>query len=290
MIAITAASGKLGHQAVEALLKRVPAARLVALVRHPARAADLAALGLQVRQGDYDRPATLGTALAGVEKLLFISGSEVGRRVPQHQAVVDAARRAGVRLVAYTSILHADTSGVMLAVEHRETEAMLRASGVPHVLLRNGWYLENYTEHLGPALAHGAIAGSARDGRIAGAARADYAEAAAAVLTGEGHEGRAYELAGTPFTMADLAAEVSRQAGKPVAYRDLPPADYRAVLVGAGIPGPYADALVDADLGVARGELDDASGDLERLIGRPSTRLATAVATALAALGARPGA
>ncbi|MFY3742642.1 SDR family oxidoreductase [Anaeromyxobacter sp. Red801] len=286
MIAITAASGHLGHRAVEALLKRVPAAGLVALVRHPERAGDLAALGLQVREGDYDRPETLAPALAGVEKLLFISGSEVGRRVPQHRAVVDAARRAGVRLVAYTSILHADTSRVLLATEHRETEALLRASGVPYVLLRNGWYLENYTEHLAPALAHGAIAGSAGNGRIAAASRADYAEAAAAVLTGTGHEHRVYELAGTPFTMADLAAEVSRQAGKPVAYRDLPPAEYRAVLVGAGLPGPYADALVDADLGVARGELDDASGELQRLIGRPSTPLASAVAAALAALPA----
>jgi NAD(P)H dehydrogenase (quinone) len=286
VIAITAASGHLGRRAVEALLKRVPASRLAAIVRRPERAADLAALGVQVRTGDYDRPDTLAPALAGVEKLLFISGSEVGRRGPQHRAVIDAARGSGVGLVAYTSILHADTSGVMLAVEHRETEAMLRASGLPYVMLRNGWYLENYTEHLGPALAHGAIAGSAGNGRIAGAARADYAEAAAAVLTGEGHAGRVYELAGTPFTMAGLAAEVSRQAGKPVAYRDLPPADYRAVLVGAGIPGPYADALVDADLGAARGELDDASGDLERLIGRPSTPLASAVAAALAALPA----
>jgi NAD(P)H dehydrogenase (quinone) len=214
--------------------------------------------------------------------VLLVSSNEVGRRAAQHAAVIDAARRAGVRLLAYTSILHGDRSKLALAAEHQATEAALRASGLPHVLLRNGWYLENYTENLGPALQHGAVVGSAGAGRIAAAARSDYAEAAVAVLTGGDHAGKAYELAGDrPFTMAELAAEVSRQSGRTIPYRDLPPEQYKAVLTGAGVPAAYAELLVDSDLGVARGELDDASGELRRLIGRPTTPLADAVRAAL---------
>jgi NAD(P)H dehydrogenase (quinone) len=245
-------------------------------------AKDLAALGVEVRRADYAKPETLGPALAGAEKVLLISSSEVGQRAAQHAAVIEAAKRAGVRLLAYTSILRADTSKIGLAAEHKATEAAIRASGIAFVFLRNGWYLENYTEHLGPALQHGAIAGSARGGRIAAAARSDYAAAAVAVLTSAGHEGRVYELAGDqPFTMAELAAEVARQAGKPVVYRDLPPSEYRAVLTGAGLPGVVADIYVDADVQAALGELDDQGRQLHRLIGRPTTPLADAVAAAV---------
>lgn len=281
MIVVTGASGHLGRLVVEALLKKVPAGEIAGVVRDPGKAQDLAARGVALRRADYARPETLRPALAGADRVLLVSSSEVGQRLAQHAAVVDAAKAAGVKLLVYTSILHADTSRLALAAEHKATEERIRASGLPHVLLRNGWYLENYTEHLAPALEHGAIVGSARDGRIAAAARADYAEAAAAVLTGGG--GKAvYELAGDhPFTMAELAAEVARQAGKPVAYRDLPPDQYQAVLTGAGLPAPYAGILVDADVQAAKGDLDDASGELRRLIGRPTTPLAGAVRAAL---------
>lgn len=281
MIAVTGASGHLGRLAIEALLGKVPAKELVALVRTPSKAADLAAKGVQVRQADYSRPETLGPALAGVDKLLLISSSELGQRAVQHQAVVDAARAAGVGFIAYTSILHADRSHLALAAEHLATERALAASGIPYALLRNGWYLENYTGQIPGALLHG-FAGSAGDGRIAAAARADFAAAAAAVLTLPDQAGKVYELAGDePFTMAELAAEVARQSGKPVAYAQLPPETLGEVLRGAGLPGPFADVLVDADVNIARGELDDRSGDLRRLIGRPTTPLRDAVAAAL---------
>jgi len=281
MIAVTGASGHLGRLAIEALLGKVPAKDIVALVRTPSKAADLAVKGVQVRQADYSRPETLGPALAGVDKLLLVSSSEVGQRAVQHQAVLDAARAAGVGFIAYTSILHADRSRLALAAEHLATEKALAASGIPHALLRNGWYLENYTAQLPGALAHG-FAGSAGDGRIAAAARADFAAAAAAVLTQPNQAGKVYELAGDePFTMSELATEVSRQSGKPVPYAELPPEAFGGVLRGAGLPGPFADVLVDADVNIARGELDDRSGDLRRLIGRPTTPLRDAVAAAL---------
>ncbi|MBZ4420504.1 SDR family oxidoreductase [Myxococcus sp. RHSTA-1-4] len=282
MILVTGATGKLGRLVIEELLKKVPASQVVAAARNPEKAGDLAARGVQVRKADYSQPETLGPALAGVEKVLLISSSEVGKRAQQHQAVVEAARKAGVRLLAYTSVLHADRSKMALAAEHKATEEAIRASGLPYVFLRNGWYIENYTENLGPTLAHGAFMGSAGEGRIAAATRADYAAAAVAVLTGSGHENKVYELAGdTPFTMAELATEVSRQAGKTIGYNNLPPEQYQAALVGVGVPGPFAAVLVDSDVNAAQGSLDDSSGDLRRLIGRPTTPLADAVAAAL---------
>lgn len=282
MFIVTGATGKLGRHVIEGLLEKVPANQVVAAVRDPAKAADLAARGVQVRRADYSRPETLESAFAGAQKVLLISSSEVGQRVAQHQAVVNAARKAGARLIAYTSILRADSSRMLLAGEHKATEELIRASGVPFVFLRNGWYIENYTENLAPALAHGALVGSADGGRIAAATRADYAAAAVAVLTGSGHENKVYELAGdTPFTMAELAAEVSRQVGRAIVYKDLPPEQYQGVLVGAGVPAPFAEVLVNSDLGAARGELNDMSGDLRRLIGRPTTPLAQAVAAGL---------
>ncbi len=284
MILVTAATGTLGRHVVAQLLEKVPAKDIAIAVRAPHKAADLAAKGVQVRQADYSKPETLGPALDGVDTVLLISSSEVGQRARQHQAVVDAAKKAGVRRLAYTSILHADTSGLALAAEHKATEEAIRASGLPFVFLRNGWYTENYTENLAPALAHGAIIGSSGEGRIAAAARADYAAAAVAVLTGEGHENKVYELAGdTAFTATELAAEVSRQSGKRVIYKDLPQADYAGALIGVGVPAPFAEILADSDAGAARGELNDSSGDLRRLIGRPTTPLAQSVAAALEA-------
>jgi len=212
----------------------------------------------------------------------LISASEIGRRVRQYTIVIEAAKKVSARFLVYTSLLHTDTSSMSLAAEHKETERLIRASGIPFVFLRNGWYMENYTENLSSALERGVIVGSAGEGRIAAATRTDFAAAAVAVLTGTGHENKTYELAGdTPFTMAELAAEVSRQSGKLVVYRNLPPEQYREMLLGAGLPKPVAEMLVEADLGIARGELSDSSGNLRWLINRPTTPLSEAIASAL---------
>ena len=282
MFAITGASGQLGRLVIDNLLTKVAPTRIVAAVRRPDKAADLAALGVQVRLADYDRPETLADAFAGVERLLLISSSEVGKRAPQHRAVIAAAKRAGVKLIVYTSLLHADASPLGLAGEHKESEAALTASGVPFVILRNGWYTENYAASIAPALAHGAFIGAAADGRISSAARTDYAEAAAAVLAGESRAGRIYELAGdTSYTLSDFAAELSRQSGKSIPYKNLTEEDYKAALVGAGLPEIFATLYADSDAGAAKGALFDDGRQLSALIGHPTTPLATVIAAAL---------
>lgn len=282
MIIVTGATGKLGHHVVQGLLKKVPAREIGVVVRSAAKAKDLAALGVDVRVADYTKPETLASALQGADKLLLISSNELGQRLSQHQAVVEAAKKASVGLIVYTSILHANTGRISLAPEHRGTEELIRGSKIPFVFLRNGWYLENYTENLAPALEHGALAGASGEGRIAAAARADYAAAAVEVLTGKGHENKIYELAGDhPFTKAELAAEVARQSGKPVAYQNLSAEAYEKMLASVGLPGPVASMLADADVAISRGELDDKSGDLHRLIGRGTTTLAEAIRAAL---------
>ena len=279
-IAITGATGQLGRLVVARLKTRVPAGTLLALVRDPAKAADL---GIGARAADYSRPETLAVALAGVDTLLLISSSEVGQRSAQHRNVIDAARAAGVKRIVYTSLLHADVSPLSLAGEHRETEAMLRASGLAVTVLRNGWYTENYTGSLPAAVAHGALIGSAGEGRTSSATRADFAEAAVVVLTTPGHDGKVYELAGDEsYTRAELAAEVSRQTGKTIPYQDLPAADYAAALAHIGLPPPLAQAIAGWDVDTARGALFDDGKGLSRLIGRPTTPLAQAVAAALA--------
>lgn len=282
MIVVTGASGQLGRLVIQSLLKTVPATGIVAAVRQPAAVADLAALGVQVRQADYAQPATLDAAFQGATKVLLISSSALGERVAQHGNVIDAARRAGVALLAYTSLLHADTSPLGLAAEHTATEALLRASGVPHVLLRNGWYTENYLASLPAVLQHGAVIGSAGEGRIASAARADYADAAAAVLIRDDQAGLVHELAGdTSYTLAEFAAEVGRQTGRAIPYVNLPEADYRGALLGAGLPEPLAHLLADSDVGASKGGLFDDGHRLSALIGRPTTALAAMVEAAL---------
>lgn len=283
MIAITGATGQLGRLVIQNLLKTVPASQIVAAVRSPAKAADLAALGVQVRQADYAQPATLDAAFEGVDRLLLISSSEVGQRATQHAAVIAAAQKAGVKLLAYTSLLRADTSPLGLAAEHASTEAALRASGIPHVLLRNGWYTENHAASVPAALQYGAVLGSARAGRIASAARADYAAAAAAVLTRDGQAGKVYELAGDrAYTLAEFATEIARQSGQPVVYNDLPAADYAAALVQVGLPEGFAALLADSDVGASQGALFDDGHQLSQLIGRPTTPMAEVVKAALA--------
>jgi NAD(P)H dehydrogenase (quinone) len=282
MIVITGATGQLGQLVIKALLKKVPASGIVAAVRNVEKAKDLAALGVQVRHADYSQPASWDAALKGADKVLLISSSEIGQRAKQHRAVIDAAKRAGVKLLAYTSVLRADTSPLGLAAEHKETEEAIRASGVPFVLLRHGWYTENYTAGIPGALAHGAVYGCAGNGRISSATRADYAEADVAALTAANQAGKVYELAGdTAYTLAELAAEISRQSGKNIGYVNLPEAEYKNVLIKVGLPEPVAALLSDSDTGVSKGGLFDDSHQLSKLIGRPTTLLATAVKAAL---------
>ena len=281
MIVVTGASGALGQLVVQGLLDKVPAAQIVAAVRDPAKVAHFAARGVQVRQADYNDPASLDAALAGAEKVLLVSSDTVGQRLPQHLNVVAAARRAGLRLLAYTSILHADRSPLALAQEHVATEAAIRDSGLAYSFLRNGWYLENFDSRIAGAAQRGEVLGSARDGRISAAARADYAAAAVAVLTADAPQA-VYELAGsTSFTLAELAAEVARQTGRPVSYRDIAQADYAGVLSSIGVPAPWPSLLADADAGTALGGLFDEGKALEKLIGRPTRNVAQAVEAAL---------
>jgi NAD(P)H dehydrogenase (quinone) len=281
-IAITGATGQLGRLVLDALENRVAANDVVALVRSPGKAAGL---GVEAREADYDRPETLPQALDHVDTLLLISGSEVGKRAAQHHNVIEAAKGAGVKWIVYTSLLHADRSTLSLAEEHVATERELRSSGIPFTLLRNGWYTENYTGSIGGALAGGAFLGSAGDGRISSAARADYAAAAAAVLTGVGHVGRTYELAGdTAWTLDELAAEISRQTGKNIPYRNLSESDYAAALVGFGLPEGLAHAIAGWDTSASRGALFDDGRQLSKLIGRPTTPMPETVAAALGAL------
>jgi len=278
MIAITGATGQLGQLVIAALLKTVPASQIVAIVRNPAKADALAQQGIVVRQGDYGDEAALTRALDGVEKLLLISSSEVGQRAVQHRNVINAAKAAGVGFIAYTSVLHADTSPLGLAAEHIETENMLAASGIPYALLRNGWYSENYLASAPPALEHGVFLGAAGDGKIASATREDYAAAAAKVISEEGHAGKVYELAGdTAWTLSELAAELSKQSGKNVVYQNLSEADYASALRGVGLPDAFANLLADSDTGASKGGLFDDSHTLSKLIGRPTTPLADSI-------------
>ncbi|ELY2666269.1 SDR family oxidoreductase [Cronobacter sakazakii] len=274
MIAITGATGQLGQRVIDTLLNTVAAQEIVAIVRNPAKAAALSARGVQVRAADYNDAAALTAALAGVEKVLLISSSEVGQRATQHRNVIDAAKTAGVKLIAYTSLLHADRSPLGLAEEHVATEKMLADAGIPYVLLRNGWYTENYLASVPPALEHGVFIGSAGDGKIASASRQDYAEAAAKVLTLDNQAGRVYELAGDhAWTLRDLSALLSKETGKTVAYQNLSEADFAAALTGAGLPEGFAKLLADSDIGASKGGLFDGSHQLSALIGRPTTSL-----------------
>ncbi|MFE4498790.1 SDR family oxidoreductase [Rhodococcus sp. NPDC056743] len=275
-IAVTGATGNLGHLVVEALITRgTPASDIVAVVRNPEKAADLAARGVVVRKADYTDVAALEAAFAGVDKVVLISGSEVGQRLAQHTNIINAAKAAGVGFIAYTSILDAQDTVMKLAAEHKATEDVLAASGVPFALLRNGWYWENFLNDLAGVIERGAVVGAGADGKVAGAARADYADAAAAVVTTDGHEGAVYELGGDErLTYAQFAEKVSEFAGKPVAYQFVSEDAYKGILESVGLPAPVAEILADSDAAIATGALDTESGDLQKLIGRSSTPVA----------------
>lgn len=278
MIAITGATGQLGQHVIESLLKTVPASQIVAIVRNPAKATALSQQGITVRQADYSDEAALTVALQGIDKLLLISSSEVGQRASQHRNVINAAKAAHVKFIAYTSLLHADTSPLGLADEHVATEKMLAESGIAYALLRNGWYTENYLASAPAALEHGVFIGAAGEGKIASATRADYAAAAARVISEDGHSGKTYELAGDAgWTLSQLAAELAKQSGKKVVYQNLSEADFAAALKGIGLPAGLADMLADSDTGASKGGLFDDSHTLSKLIGRPTTSLADSV-------------
>lgn len=281
MIAITGATGLLGQHVVESLLQTVPANQIVAFARDVKKGATLSQKGVLVRQADYNDKASLITALQGVDKLLLISSSDVGKRTVQHRNVIEAAKSADVQFIAYTSILHADRSPLSLHVEHVEhveTEKMLADSGLSYTLLRNGWYTENYLASVPAALEHGIFLGAAGDGKIASATRADYALAAARVISEEGHIGKVYELAGDEaWTLEQLAKELTKQSGKQVIYNNLSQADFVAALKTAGLPDKLSNMLADSDIGASKGGLFDDSHTLSKLIGRPTTTLAESI-------------
>jgi NAD(P)H dehydrogenase (quinone) len=284
-IVVTGATGHLGRLVVESLLQRgVPAGEIVATGRDLEKIKDLADQGVRTVRIDYNDPESLRAAFAGADKLLLISGSDPGQRIPQHTNVVEAAQAAGVGHIVYTSAPYADTTPMILAADHKATEAVLTASGVPFTFLRNNWYHENYTATLPATLERGVIVGSAGEGRVNAAARADYAEAAAVVLTTDGHQGQVYELGGdTSYTQAELAAEITAQSGTTVVYQSIPVDEYEAMLKNVvGLPEPVAAMVADIDRSVARGDLVSANGELGRLIGRPTTPLKDSVAAALA--------
>ncbi|TQJ89280.1 SDR family oxidoreductase [Streptomyces sp. SLBN-31] len=280
-IVVTGATGHLGRHVVEQLLEKVPAEQITAVVRDEARAAGLAARGVKLAVADYNAPETFDHVFSAGDKVLLISGSEVGNdRVGQHKVVINAAKAAGVALLAYTSA--PGSLKAALADDHRGTEAALLESGLPYVLLRNGWYNENYTEQLAPVLQYNAVTQAAGEGRVSSAARADYAAAAVAVLTGEGHENKTYELGGDrAWSFAEYAAELSRQTGKEIAYNAVSVEEFTGILAGAGLPGPVAAVIAGVDASVEKGELVVDSGDLGRLIGRPTTPIAESITAAL---------
>ncbi|OAM87090.1 SDR family oxidoreductase [Termitidicoccus mucosus] len=288
-IAVTGATGQLGRIVIDRLLAIRPAASIIAVVRNPDKAAPLAARGIQVREAAYDDAPALDRALAGAGRVLLIASNEIGRRTAQHRNVIAAAGRRKVERLVFTSLLHADISPLSLAGEYRETEAALKESGMPHVILRNGWYAENHTALAPAALANGVLHGSAGDGRISSASRADFAEAAVKVLTGDVpvSSGQIFELAGDEaHTLAGLAAEISRQTGKNIPYKNLPEADYRAMLVNAGLPEALAAGFASWDADASRGALFDDGRQLSRLIGRATTPLSESVAQALKSVSA----
>lgn len=277
-IAITGATGQLGQLVIQALLKRVSADQIVALVRDQKKATALAEQGVELRHFDYDVPESLAPALQGIDKLLLISANEVGRRTPQHKAVIEAAQLAQVPYIAYTSLLRADISPLGLAQEHRETEALIQASGLRYTLLRNNWYNENYLAGVEHNVASGKLFSATKNGPISSASRADYAEAAAEVLTTQGHEQKTYELAGSQsFTKTDLATYIAHAASKPVQYLEIDAESFAQGLTQAGLPEPVVNLITEADVETAHGAMFSDRTDLEQLIGRKTTTIQSQV-------------
>ena len=282
MIVVTGATGRLGQLVIDGLLQRVPPAQIIAAVRTPAKAASLTARGVTVRAADYNEPEQLSSAFTGADRVLLISSNDPRQSVTQHTAVIEAARQAGAGLLAYTSLWHADTSTLLTAAPHRLTEPVIRDSGVPYTFLRNNLYTDHYAPQIKQAAKSGIFVGSAGTGRVASATRADFAAAAVAVLTGDGHENKVYELGGdVAWSYAELVAVLSKATGHEIAYQSIPPAEHHKLLVAAGIPPVAADLFIDTYTGIADGQLADTPGHLRALIGHPTTSLADAVAAIL---------
>ncbi|MGO4692449.1 NAD(P)H-binding protein [Glaciibacter sp. 2TAF33] len=281
-VVVTGATGHLGRLIVESLLARgVAAERIVAGGRRLDKLDDLSERGVRVARVDYSDEASLAAAFAAADTLVLVSGSEVGSRIGQHQAAVDAARAAGIRRIVYTSAPHADSTTLVLAPEHIATENLIRESGLAFTFLRNGWYSENYLGALYQAATTGEIVASVGDARVASASRADFAEAAAAVVIGDGHDGAVYELTGDhAWDFAELAEAASEVLGTPVVYRSVTPEEHEAELIAAGLPTGTAGFIVALDGNIRDGLLAHTPGDLARLIGRPTTPLAEALGAA----------
>lgn len=278
-IGVTGATGQLGKLVVEQLKKKVAVENIVALVRTPDKASDL---GIEVRAFDYNKPNEMVGALNGIDHLLLISANEIGKRAEQHKNVIEAAQKADVQWIVYTSLLHADTSSLNLAGEHRFTEEALKGSGIDYTILRNGWYTENYTGSIQGALKAGAFVASAGDGKISSATRTDYAEAAAVAITDQSHNGMTYELAGdTAYSLSELAAEISKQSGKQIPYKNLPEAEYAGILKNMGVSEQFANAIASWDISASKGDLFNDSKQLSKLIGRPTTPLSATVKSSL---------
>ena len=277
--AVTGATGQLGQLVVEQLKKRIANEEIVALARNLEKASGL---GVEVREFDYTQPEIMVESLKGIDHLLLISGSEFGQRAAQHTNVINAAKKAGVQWIVYTSLLRADTTGINIAGEHIASEEALKASGIAYTILRHGWYSENYTMSIPGALKGGAFLGSAKDGKISSAPRADYAEAAAIVLTNESCKGKTFELAGdSSYTLSDLASEVSKQTGTSIPYKDIPEQEYANILINIGLPEGFAHALANWDVSASKGDLYCDTNDLTRILGRPTTPIAASVKVAL---------
>lgn len=277
-ILVTGATGQLGSLVVETLLKTVPADQLAVSVRDPKKAEHWRERGVDVRQGDFDRPELLPKSFAGAERMLLISTvGDNETRIRQHRAAVDAAKEAGVGFIAYTSLAGADRSTLSLAEVHRATEDAIRESGIPFAFLRNNWYLENEMGTIQAVLNGAPWVTNAGSGRVGWAPRRDYAEAAAAVLTGEGHENAVYELSGKPMTHEELAAELAAVLGRDVPVQHVDDAAYAGVLRSAGLPEAAVATVVAMQAAIRDGALDVASGDLEKLLRRPPTPIRDAL-------------
>lgn len=271
-ILVTAASGQLGHLVIDALLARGASPdSIVAGARTVAKAADLADKGVRVVPLDYTVPESIDTALEGVDSVLLISGSDPGARLAGHVNVIEAAARAGVKKLAYTSVSHADTSELVLAPDHKATEEAIAASGIPAVLLRNNWYIENSAGDLATAARTGVLSAAVGDAAISAAARIDFAEAAAAVMLDDAHIGRTYELAGPRATYSDIAAAMSEVLGREVVYTPATAEELAARLSSFGLDEGTVGFVMALDTGIARGDLDVTDSALTDLIGRPAT-------------------
>lgn len=282
MIAITGSTGQLGQLVIQHLRKHVSSEGIIAIARNAEKAKGLLGSEIQIREADYENPVSLESSLQGVNQLLLISSNEIGKRFVQHRNVINAAKKSGVNLIVYTSLLHADTTPLNLAPEHLETEELLKTSGVPFIILRNGWYSENYTASIPGALGAGVFVGSAGNGRIASASRKDYAEAAVAALTGKAEVGKTYELAGdSAYTLAEFAAILSKTAGKPIPYQNLPEDEYAALLLSFGLPEGLAKGLASWDIGASQGALLDDGRQLSQMIGRPTTPVSDSIRAAI---------